>query len=261
MRIAEVISHPLTRGLSLDDPRTTTLRRHIIRSKPFLERIYKDWYEWIASSVPQGKGRILELGSGAGFLKDFIPGLLTSEVFRCTDADVVLDGRHLPFRSGVLKAIVMVDVFHHIPDAGAFLEEASRCLAPYGVVLMVEPWVTPFSRFVYSKLHHEPIDTGANEWSFPRSGPLSSANSALPWIVFERDHELFRRRFTDLKLMDITVEKPFVYLLSGGVSTRLCAPAFLYDAFSAIEHSLRPWMRYLGMFARIRLQKSGWCAA
>jgi len=247
------LRHPLTRSLDLDDPCTTILRRGIIRSKPFLEKIYLEWYGWVASRLPGGSSPVIELGSGAGFLDSYIPGLVTSEILRCPFVRVVLDGCALPFPGSSLRALVMVDVFHHIPDAEAFLREASRCLEPGGRILMVEPWVTAWSRFVYVQLHHEPIDTGAQSWSFPASGPLSGANSALPWIVFQRDRALFEERYPGLAIEGIAVERPLTYLLSGGVSLRTLMPGFTYECWRILEEV--PILRKFGMFARIELRK------
>ena len=39
--IANLLQHPLTKGANLDDPKTTSLRLDIIRSKPFLMKIYE----------------------------------------------------------------------------------------------------------------------------------------------------------------------------------------------------------------------------
>ena len=81
MGLKRWLEHPLTRGLDLDDPRTTRLRRQILAEKPFLRRVYEEWYGAMAASLPPGDGPVLELGSGAGFLADFVPGLVRSEVF------------------------------------------------------------------------------------------------------------------------------------------------------------------------------------
>ncbi len=255
-RLSRVLEHPLTRNIPLDDPRTTELRRSVIRQKPFLKRIYEDWYAWIASRIPHGPGAVVELGSGAGFLEEFVPGLVTSEVFISPHVRVVLDGRFLPFHDASLRAIVMVDVFHHIPDARSFLEEAGRCLKPGGRILMVEPWITSFSRLIYSLFHHEPVDMDAQSWAFPPSGPLSGANTALPWIVFKRDLDVFRLDFPDLSLTGLAVERPLSYILSGGVSLRALAPGFLYPAVRLLERLLDPLAGSLGMFARISIEKT-----
>ncbi len=73
---------------------------------------------------------MVELGSGAGFLADYVPDLITSEVFPASDIRLVLDARTLPFATGSLRAIVMADVLHHIPDNHAFLAEALSVCGP-----------------------------------------------------------------------------------------------------------------------------------
>src|ERR1700676_56957 len=128
--LRRLLAHPSTRGLDIDDPATTDLRREIVRSKPFLKRIYDEWYQKIAESLPNGVGTVLEIGSGAGFLNDYIPGLVTSEIFPCQGIQVVLDGQALPFASGSLRGIVMTNVLHHIPGVRSFLTQAARCLLP-----------------------------------------------------------------------------------------------------------------------------------
>ncbi len=250
------LKHPLTRSLDLDDPRTTLLRRRIIQEKHFLRMIYQDWYGWIASSLPPDNQPVLELGSGAGFLDQYIPGLITSEIFPSPTVRIVLDGCTLPFADASLSAIVMIDVFHHIPDVLSFLHEAVRCIKPGGTVLMVEPWVTVWSAWIYSRLHHEPFDPDAPEWAFPSMGPLSGANSALPWIVFKRDRELFESCLPDLSIKEIKVERPFLYLLSGGVSLRSIMPNFTFGMWKRLEHAMAPMNRWIGMFARITLRRS-----
>ncbi|MBL8798939.1 MAG: class I SAM-dependent methyltransferase, partial [Planctomycetia bacterium] len=124
------LAHPLTRGLDIDDPATTQLRRDIIREKTFLRRIYDEWYAALAASLPTGAGAVLELGSGAGFLDEYISGLITSEVFPCPGCELVLDASDLPFDAGSLRGIVMTDVLHHLPQPRRFFAEAARCVRP-----------------------------------------------------------------------------------------------------------------------------------
>ena len=254
--LASWLSHPRTRGVELDDPRTTTLRREIIFDKRFLNQIYREWYESVAASLPPGDGLICELGSGAGFLADVIPRLVTSEIFYCPGIKVVLDGCRLPFKNAALRAIVMTDVFHHLPESDRFLHEAARCVGTGGRLIMVEPWVSSWSRLIYQRLHHEPFLPDAAEWRFPRTGPLSGANGALPWIVFERDRARFEREFPEWTIVSIELFMPFRYLLSGGVSLRSFAPGWTFGFFRGLERALNHWMDRLAMFARIVLQRS-----
>jgi SAM-dependent methyltransferase len=254
-RLKGLLAARPTKGLGVDDPQTTMLRRDIIRSKPFLRKLYREWYELILESLPRVEGRVLELGSGAGFFQEVLPSLLTSEIVAWDGVALVTDGRRLPVRSGSLRAIVMTDVFHHFSDPRSFLREAARCVRPDGAVAMVEPWVTAWSRIVYRYLHHEPFVPAASEWEFPPEGPLSGANGALPWIVFRRDRLRFEREFPEWSIDRVKPLMPVRYLLSGGVSLRSLMPGFTFSAWRLAEEALSPIMDAVAMFALIVLRR------
>jgi SAM-dependent methyltransferase len=251
------LEHPLTRGLDLDDPRTTHLRRRILAEKRFLRRIYEEWYGAIAASLPPGEGPVLELGSGAGFLADFIPRLVRSEVFYIEGIDLVLDGLALPFRDGSLRGVAMTNVLHHLPRPLRFFAEAARAVRPGGVVTMIEPWVTPWSRWFYTRFHHEPFLPEAPEWEIPSGGPLSGANGALPWILFHRDRERFEREAPEWHVRSIEPLISFRYLVSGGMSLRSLTPAASYPLWRGLERALSPLSGQLAVFAHIVLERRG----
>ncbi|MCA1960637.1 MAG: methyltransferase domain-containing protein [Desulfomonile sp.] len=254
--LRDLLVHPIARGVDLDDPRCTELRREILLSKGFLRRVYEEWSRSVASALPQGDGTVVELGSGAGFLEKYIPGLVTSDVLKVSGISLVLDGHHLPFKSGALKAVVMIDVLHHLSRPREFFRDAARCVGTGGVIVMIEPWVTPWSSLVYTRLHHEPFDPTVEKWESPESGPLSGANGALPWILFERDLETFHCEFPEWRLEKIARGMPFSYLLSGGMSMRSPAPAWAYEPVRALERLLEPLMPRLAMFAQIELRRT-----
>jgi SAM-dependent methyltransferase len=249
-----LLAHPLTRGLDIDDPQTTHLRRQIIQDKDFLRQIYDEWYRVILAALPEGRGAVLELGSGGGFMSDVVPHLITSELFYCANIRAVIDALHLPFAVKSLRGIVMTNVFHHIPEPRLFFTEASRCVRSGGVIAMIEPWVTPWSRFVYTRLHHEPFEPEALSWELPNSGPLSGANDALPWITFARDRLKFEQEFPHWRIELINPIMPFRYLLSGGVSLRSLTPGWSFALWRQIENALGRWSNELAMFAHIVLR-------
>ena len=254
--LRRLLAHPLTASLSVDDPATTELRNQIIASKPFLKRIYDEWYGMLASELPAGEEQVLELGSGAGYCHRFIPGLITSEIFHCSRAKLVANAEQIPFADGSLRAIVMTDVLHHMPRPERFFAEAARCLCKNGKVLMIEPWVTQWSQWVYTHLHHEPFRPESEDWSFSSSGPLSGSNSAIPWIVFVRDRHKFESLFPELSIERIRPFLPFRYLLSGGVAMRNLMPGFTHAAWAGLESMIESQMPRFAMFAFISLRRS-----
>jgi SAM-dependent methyltransferase len=253
--LRRLLAHPLTASLELDDPSTTELRKQLILSKPFLKAIYDEWYTFLADALPPVPGEVLELGSGGGYCSRFIPGLITSDVFFCAGVHMVADARRIPLDDCSLRAIVMTNVLHHMPDVRQFFRESLRCLKPGGKIIMIEPWVTPWSRMVYSHLHHEPFVPEAANWSFSSTGPLSGANGALPWIIFQRDRAKFEAEFPSLSIEEIRPFLPFRYLLSGGVAMRTLMPGCTHGAWARAEKMLTSQMPRIGMFAFVSLQK------
>ena len=255
-RMARLLEYPGARELSIDSPETTLQRVELIRRKTFLRRIYDEWYRLIAGAIPSTGKPTLEIGSGAGFMSEYVDDLVTSDILELPNVSRVLDASvRLPFEDRSLRAIAMVNTLHHLPDIQVFLAEAVRCLEPGGVMTAIEPWNTPWSRFVWGYLHHEPFDPHSASWRFDSTGPLSSANGALPWIVFARDADRLGRLFPELAITSIQPIMPLRYLLSGGVSMRALVPDLSFAPLRFLEHTCRPLTRTAAMFAHINVTR------
>jgi len=237
----------------LDDPNTTLVHRDIILSKPFLKKIYITWYKDLmdrTQNLPIDK--IVEIGSGGGFIKDVYPEVITSDIMTLKVCDMTFAAEKMPFDDNSLGAIVMINVFHHIPDCKLFLTEALRVLPKGGKVIMVEPYNSLWSRFINGKFHHEPFDVRAT-WEFESQGPLSSSNQALPYIVFERDYEKYNSLYPNLKIKSVSFHSPISYILSGGVSMKSLVPSFMFELLMFFEKIVS--CRKFNMFATIELEK------
>ncbi len=260
--LKSALEHPLTRGVDLDDPGCTELRKRLIRENGFLHRIYETWYDCHKLAIPDTPGgtRILEIGSGAGFFAEFMNSedVVTSDIIPLSGIDLTLDAQELEqeFAPESLRGITMINVLHHVPDVRRFFRSATHALAQGGVVSMIEPWVSGWSKFVYNNLHHEPFDPDRQDWGFETTGPLSGANGALPWIVFERDKQKFEELFPDLQIVQVRPIMPLLYLISGGVSMRQLQPAALFGFWSGLEMMLTSCNRHLAMFAHIVIKKN-----
>jgi SAM-dependent methyltransferase len=255
--LRKILSNPTTKHMDIDSPQTTNLRRKIINDKPFLKDIYLDWYKMLLNEmVGDTYGRKCELGSGAGYLKTVCSEIITTDILMINDVDLVVDGCFLPFKDNQLSALVMINVLHHLPKPRLFFQEASRCLIDGGVITMIEPWPTTWSNIIFKYFHHEPFIPDAVDWEFEQSGPLSDANGALPWIIFQRDASIFQSEFPELIIEKIQKHTPFRYLLSGGVSLRSFTPARTSNFWRTVERLANPLRSYLAMFALIVIRKS-----
>jgi SAM-dependent methyltransferase len=252
------LCHPCLGGSDPLDCSTLEQRRAVLARKPFLRKVYAEWYQQVASALPVGQGPVLELGTGAGFLREFVPGLITSDVFFEKSHRLVADAVRLPLADGSLAGIAMINVLHHVASPVSFFEEVTRCLRPGGVVVMIEPWVTLWSSLVYRSLHHEPFDPrAASPFSASRGAPLSRpCNNALAWILFQRDRAAFAARFAQLRVHDVRLCTPFCYLAAGGMAYGMSMPSWSYGAFRRFEGLLAPCRGCLAMFACIRITRT-----
>lgn len=223
-----------------------------IRQKGILNSLYKEFYKEILSGLPTGK--IVELGSGGGFIKEIEPNVLTSDVIAGRAIDKVFSATKIPFKNNSIAAFIMLDTFHHIKNTQKALNEMQRCLKKGGEIVMIEPFNSWWGRFIYKNFHYEGFDEKAG-WTIKGSGRLSDANNALPWIVFIRDRLLFEKKFPMLKIISITPHTPFCYLLSGTLSYPQLLPSFLYGVIRSFERLILPFGNVLSMFATIRIQK------
>lgn len=240
----------------LDDASTTLLHAVLINRKSILRKIYIDFYYRFkkATSFITGKRLLIELGSGGGFIKDIIPDVITSDVISLPNVDKVFSATKMDFANNIVDAFLMINVLHHIKDAEAFFKEADRCLKIGGIITIIEPANTVWSRFIHRNFHHELFDT-EGDWHIKKEGRLSSANTALAWIVFYRDRAQFEKKFLSLRIRKLELHTPFRYVISGGLSMKQLLPTFMYPIIICIENILSPFNRYLGMFLTIELEK------
>lgn len=239
----------------LDDPRATLAHRDIILQKAFLKKLYSDWYRIFEKRFGGfQQGAYLEIGSGGGFIKDIYPNIITSDILDLPNVDQIFSAEKLPFQDNSLKGIMMLNVFHHIPNPDLFLKEAMRCLQSGGKVVMIEPANSALGRFIYKRFHHEPFDEHGGRNIAP-GNPLSNSNQALPYIYFERDLDLFKQNYPQLKINLVNYHSPFSYVISGGVSRSAMLPFMLYPLVKGIEYLVKPISKQIGLFCTIELEK------
>jgi SAM-dependent methyltransferase len=252
--LRHLLTHSLVRGIDPDDPRMSAAHRQVNHHKPLLRDVYEEWYAALAAHVGAARP-VLEIGSGPGYLADYIPGLLSSDERPTPATRIVLDAHHLPFGRGALGAIAMTIVEHHLPNVRAFFEEAGRAVKPGGVLAAIEPWVTPWSSWVYRSLHQEPFDPEESRWEFAAGGSLSVANGALPWILFVRDRSRFERECPQWRVELVRPGWPLRYLLSGGVSLRSLTPGSARGLLLRLDRCLERRAAQWAMFSLVVLRR------
>lgn len=226
--------------IELDDCYREKVIRARIQSKEALLKLYKEFYARYVDCLQRcpKNGVSLEIGSGAGFLKDIVPSVVTTDIVSYKTVDLVMDASKMPFDDNSVNSIFMLNSLHHIPDSKSLFDEIVRCLLPGGRVLIIDQYHGWLSNIIYNYIHHEPYDPSAANWDFKSSGPLSGANGALCWIIFYRDRILFEKLYPSLKIDLLSPNTPLRYWFSGGLKWWCLLPGSLFEAFTRFDHYL-----------------------
>lgn len=214
--------------------------RAIWNDKPVLRAIYTNYYERIrAASIV---GPTLEIGGGSGNLKEFAPGVVTTDITRAPWLDAVCDAQTLPFAEACFANIVLVDVLHHIARPALFFAEAERILVSGGRLIMIEPGITPLSGIFYRLFHDEAVDMSVDPLDTtppPRKEPFDG-NQAIPTLLFRRERARLADTVPGLQLVKQDRLSLFAYPLSGGFRPWSLLPAKFVRPLLAAEHMVMP---------------------
>jgi len=257
----KLFANPLVRSLDIDSKEAIIIHRRIIKENPLLNKHYRFIYQYfkrIEDSLSDLDFPSLEIGSGGGFLKEFLPTVITSDVVGLEGIDRIENATSLTFADNSLKAIYANGALHHIKEPGICLEEIQRVLVPTGIFVCNEPSTSFFGYFMNKHFHNEYTNKFVKEWKIQvtdNHSRLTDANMALPYIMFQRDINLFLKRFKDLKILSIIYHDFLRYTLSGGLSYKPLIPRILYRAVDYIEMVSKPLMSLLGNNMLVTIQK------
>ncbi len=241
--------------------------REIWRQKKILRDIYTGWYKWILRDLKNSTGKTIELGAGSGNFKEFKPGVVASDIVFCEWLDICFDAHHIPFKDNSAGNIVMIDVLHHLADPVGYLHEAARVLKTGGRMILIEPFPTFFSLFIYKRFHPEPFIMDVNY--FNSSPSASSAFSAVntkkdPWeanqaaayLLFFKHRKTFLSHFQGrFKIIKRKRMSCILYPGSGGFENKALIPDALVPLFKLLEILLIPVRRLLAFRCYIVLEK------
>jgi SAM-dependent methyltransferase len=249
-----------------DELRARTLARfeehqRAWEANPALRALYADWYGRVAAALPpEGLGPRVELGSGPGFARAFIPGMLLTDLVKAPwhDREVAADA--LPFGDASLGALVLFDVLHHLASPRRFFVEAVRVLRAGGRVIICEPYVSLLSFPVYRLFHEEPLDMSVDPLALDTSGgrrdPFDS-NQGIPTLLFQRGLAAFARAFPSLKVRHVEHLAGPSYPASGGFSRRALLPQPLWRALHRLEGVLpRAIFRLIGFRMLVIIERT-----
>ena len=231
-------------------------RRQVWAKKPQLRLVYERWVKKIREFIVDGQ--LLEVGSGSGLLKDFLPEVILSDVFKLPWIDQVIDCMDMPFDNNSLAGIISLDLLHHVAQPHSFLREAARVLRPGGRIFLIEPYITPGSYLGYKLLHHEDINfkeyhAGADNAA--RKADPWQGNSALANLVFKRDLKHWNTLQPNLDIIHKEIFSLFDFQVAAGFKPYALAPNWLFKHLVKLDDWISFLMPVLGYRIFVVLEK------
>lgn len=216
------------------------------KRSPALRAYYESVYRQMAAFAAPGPA--LEVGSGCGFICDFIPEVVTTDVCATRFVPRAASAYALEaVAGGPWSTIYLLDVLHHLREPMRFFDSAARALRSGGRIVLMEPAATALGRVFYRMFHHEPIEPAGVGQPYIFGSSESSpefANMGIGWAMFGRDREHVQQMLSrrGLALLTVRFRDLVSYPVTGGFSGPALLPATCVRALGGIEARLPSWL-------------------
>ncbi len=174
----------------------------------------------------------IEVGSGAGFAKDFIlnKNLKLTDIGSDNHLDIKnVDAQNTGFKKDSYDYVIASNMVHHIPFPIKFFREMNRILKKNGKLIIFESHCSIIFQIATTIMKHEGFDFTLNVWDEenPKSDQTDAwhGNIAVPHLIFD-DKDGFKRHLSNLFKIDYDkFTECLIFLNSGGVTSKTkCIP-------------------------------------
>ena len=188
-------------------------------------------FNWINKYIEEDDVGI-EVGSGAGFLKDFIKNknLKLTDMSNDEHLDFKnIDAQNTEFKNESFDYVISSNMIHHLPYPIKFFREMNRILKKNGKLIIFEAYCSIFFQVATVIMKHEGFDFTINVWDekSPKSDEKDvwAGNIAVSNLIFD-DKNKFNENLGHLFSLEYEkLVECLVFLNSGGVTSKtFCIP-------------------------------------
>lgn len=253
------VQHPTAEQDRLD----TIENRRRLQGNPNLLYWYQHLYHDLFHAIPNfQKLSVWEIGSGTSPAKIFYPNIFTTDILNLEYLDKVFDCLNIANDNTIpdhsIDVMTLTNVLHHLQTPIQFLQGASYKIKKGGHLYITEPYFSVTSYPIYKLLHSEPSVFNIEEPILKEvSGPLSSANQAIPYLIFFKRLDWLAQLepYYDLSQSKIGYFTSIAYMASGGIAKKFSIHHGLYKlGFKLDQFLAEHFPRVFASFFWIRLQ-------
>ena len=258
-------SHNENRMKSIADTKIARELYYSSKSKN-VKFLLNERFSWMNDFIQDGETGI-EVGSGAGFSKDFIK----NKNFKLTDIgeDDHLDFKNIDaqstgFNSESFDYVIASNMIHHIPFPIKFFKEMNRIIKKGGKLIIFESYCSLVFQLATIIMKHEGFDFTLDVWDEknPKSDEKNAwhGNIAVPHLIFDDKAKFEKNLGKYFKIEYEKLTECFIFLNSGGVTSKTkCIPLnnFFLNLLNKIDKILvKLFPKIFCMGRRIVLKKS-----
>ena len=188
-------------------------------------------FNWMNKYIKQDDLGI-EVGSGAGFLRDFIKNknLKLTDMSNDLHLDYKnIDAQNTKFQNESFDYVISSNMIHHIPYPIKFFREMNRILKKNGKLIIFESYCSVLLQLAVFAMRHEGFDFTVNVWDEknPKSDEdnIWAGNIAVSNLIFD-DKKKFNEKLGHLFSIEYEeLVECLIFLNSGGVTSKtFCIP-------------------------------------
>ena len=258
-------SHNENRMKSIADTKIARELYYSSKSKN-VRFLLNERFSWMNDFI-QDEETGIEVGSGAGFSKDFIK----NKNFKLTDIgeDDHLDFKNIDaqstsFESESFDYVIASNMIHHIPFPIKFFKEMNRIIKKGGKLIIFESYCSLVFQLATIIMKHEGFDFTLDVWDEknPKSDEKNAwhGNIAVPHLIFDDKTKFEKNLGKYFKIEYEKLTECFIFLNSGGVTSKTkCIPLnnFFLNLLNKIDRILvKLFPKIFCMGRRIVLKKS-----
>ena len=255
------LQEPRLIGVDPDSERMLEIHSKVLYEKPMMRDVFSEFYDACIQLdekyFSDSKAKRVEIGAGVSFFKKKYPEIISTDIKKAENLDMVVDAQNMPFEQNSVRAIYGINCFHHFPNPDLFFNELDRVLVKGCGCILIDPYYGTIAKRFYKKIFDtETFDMTQKEWVNESLGFMNGANQALSYIVFIRDKKKFEERYPNL---EIIVQKPLNnymrYVLSGGLNFRQILPSFFSPIIKFFEFIFMPFNSVFALHHIIVIRK------
>ena len=178
---------------------------------------------------------VWEIGSGTSPANLYYPHIFTTDILNLNYLDKVFDCLNIATDTTIpdhsIDIMTLTNVLHHLQDPIQFLQGASYKLKKGAYLYITEPYFSVISYPIYKLLHPEPSLFNIDQPVLSDVvGPLSSANQAIPYLIFFKRMDWLEELepYYDLSQSHIGFFTSLAYMASGGISKKFLIYHWIY---------------------------------